>query len=202
MPFAEVDDAHTELYYEDSGVPVLHDRPYTTLVAVHGYSWNSREIFPQLLQYSSTNHRHTYFFTRTDVFKRLIPLANASHIRLVLLNRRGYSASTPYSEDELVSIDDAASAHKEVPPLEHSAFMQRRGVEIARFLAWFVENEQIPPISDDKAGGVSLLGWSLGNSTTLSFLAYANTFDPGLMKKLESYLRKVIIYGWFLYYTL
>jgi hypothetical protein len=78
--------------------------------------------------------------------------------------------------------------------------MQQRGAEIARFLVWFIENQQIPPRSNHNtdgraSGGISLLGWSLGNATTLSMLAFANTYDPGLMKKLEPYLRKVVIFG-------
>lgn len=69
---------------------------------------------------------------------------------------------------------------------------------MARFLVWFIDNERIPPRSDNASrasGGISLLGWSLGNATTLSMLAFANTLDPGLMRKLEPYLRKVVIYG-------
>ena len=76
--------------------------------------------------------------------------------------------------------------------------MQQRGAEIARFLSWFIDDEQIPPRSNDTNGingGISLLGWSLGNTTTLSLLAFANTLDPGLMKKLAKHLRKVVVFG-------
>ena len=69
---------------------------------------------------------------------------------------------------------------------------------MARFLAWFIEKEKIPLRFNDAgraSGGISLLGYSLGNVTTLSMLAFASTLDPGLMKKLEPYLRKVIIFG-------
>jgi hypothetical protein len=53
MPFAPVDDAHTEFFYQDSGVPILKDRPYTTLVAVHGYGWNSCEDLATLMSSNS-----------------------------------------------------------------------------------------------------------------------------------------------------
>ena len=80
----------------------------------------------------------------------------------------------------------------------YATFLQQRGAELARFLAWFIDNEKIPPRSDEAgraSGGISLLGWSLGNVTTLSTLAFSSTLDPELMKKLEPYLRKVIIFG-------
>jgi hypothetical protein len=43
MPFAHVDDANTRFFYQDSGVPILTDKPYTTLVAVHGFGHNGRK---------------------------------------------------------------------------------------------------------------------------------------------------------------
>jgi hypothetical protein len=140
------------------------------------------------------------------MFSRLLPLATASHLRLVILNRRGYSGSTPYSDEEISAInpaehDEASGGSSRTDRRQSgqfSTFMQQRGAEMARFLSWFIDNERIPPRSDDEgviSGGISLLGWSLGNTTTLSLLGFANTLDPGLMKKLEGYLRKIVIYG-------
>ncbi|KAF8529854.1 Alpha/Beta hydrolase protein [Gautieria morchelliformis] len=188
MPFAQVDDLNTQLFYQDSGVPTLDDKPYTTLVVVHGLGYNSH------------------------IFHRLHRIAAASHVRLVTLNRRGYAGSTPFSEAETLPIDpstvsistedgtaSATTRSNRVLSGHYMTFMQQRGAEMARFLVWFIENERIPPRSDCNtesraSGGISLLGWSLGNATTLSMLAFASTFDPGLMKKLEPYLRKVIIF--------
>ena len=132
-------------------------------------------------------------------------------MRLVTLNRRGYAGSTPFSEEETSLIDPMASdtsSEDETPSAtarsnrvvsgHYMTFLQQRGAEMARFLAWFIEKERIPPQFKDAgrtSGGISLLGWSLGNVTTLSMLAFASTLDPGLMKKLEPYLRKVIIFG-------
>ena len=45
MPFAPIDKARIQIFYQDSGVPIFKDRPYTTLVAVHGFGWNSCEDF-------------------------------------------------------------------------------------------------------------------------------------------------------------
>ncbi|KAF8591065.1 hypothetical protein K439DRAFT_1627154 [Ramaria rubella] len=184
MPVAQIDDVHTQFFYQDSGVPLLDDKAYTTLVAVHGFGFNGH------------------------IFNRLVPLAKASHIRLVLLNRRGYHGSTPFSNEETSPIDPSAFSGEEetasavsrserILSAHYATFLQQRGAEMARFLSWFIDNEKIPPRSNDAgraSGGISLLGWSLGNVTTLSLLAFASTLDPGLMKKLEGYLRKVVIY--------
>ena len=130
-------------------------------------------------------------------------------MRLVTLNRRGYAGSTPLSEEETAPLDpsitfgldettSATTPSNRVISTHYATFLQQRGAELARFLAWFIDNEMIPPRSDDAdeaSGGISLLGWSLGNVTTLSMLAFASTLDPGLIKKLELYLRKVIIFG-------
>ncbi|KAF8524892.1 hypothetical protein BU17DRAFT_84452 [Hysterangium stoloniferum] len=183
MPSLRIDGTETDFYYVDSGVPTLKDRPYTTLVMLHGRGFNSH------------------------IFHRLLPVAKSTHIRLVLVNRRGYAGSTPFDprdaelfESSLSSLDDSGQS---IPQSERSisrhytTFLQHRGVEMARFLFKFIKQEKIPPISHEAgrpSGGISLLGWSFGNTITLSLLAFANTFDPGMMKTLERFLRKVIIY--------
>ena len=132
-------------------------------------------------------------------------------MRLVTMDRRGYAGSTPFSEEETSLIDpllSVTSSEDETPSAtsrsnrvvsgHYTTFLQQRGAEMARFLAWFIEKENVPPRSKGAGraiGGISLLGYSLGNITTLSMLAFASTLDPGLMKKLEPYLRKVIMFG-------
>lgn len=149
-----------------------------------------------------------------DTFSRLLPLATASHVRLVVLSRRGYSGSTAYSMEEISDLDPAVTYDRgdscvEMTPANDqlsghfSTFMKQRAAEMAQFLAWFIDNEQIPPRSTDTGGvhgGISLLGWSLGNTTSLSLLAYADTLDPVLVKKLEGYLRKIVVFGTYLFY--
>ena len=199
MPLAQINDAPTEFFYRDSGVPMVQDRPYTTIVAVHGLGWNSREGPKYALVYS----HYVLGCHIPDIFSRLLPLATASHVRLVILNRRGYYGSTPYSKEEIAGIaaaerDEAHAGTTRLDCKHYLTFMQQRGAEIARFLSWFIDKEKIPPRSNDESGangGISLLGWALGNTTTLSLLALANTLDPGLMKKLEKHLRKVVIFG-------
>ncbi|KAF8576587.1 hypothetical protein K439DRAFT_1397233 [Ramaria rubella] len=185
MPHAPVggSDEAIQLFYQDSGVPVLHDAqtPYTTLILVHGYMYNCH------------------------IFDRLAPLAKASHIRLVTLNRRGYAGSTPFSPEETSSLTPAPDVSDASLTTHYEAFLQKRGMELARFIAWFIDTEGIPKISDYSSdsdekrlgrasGGISLMGWSLGNVTTIPLLAFADTFELELVSKLEGYLRKVVIY--------
>ncbi|KIJ52567.1 hypothetical protein M422DRAFT_156437 [Sphaerobolus stellatus SS14] len=180
MPILRLEDLEVEFYYQDSGVPILEDKPYTTLVILHGYGFNGH------------------------IFHRLIPIATASHIRLLLVNRRGYSGSTPFKTEEtaafdpsLINEDGNSPPSSRVIAQHYTSFLQQRGAEIARFLAKFIDTEKIPAKSEEEGravGGISLMGWSLGNVISLSMLAFANTYDPGLMKKLEPYLKKIVIY--------
>ncbi|KAF8574342.1 hypothetical protein K439DRAFT_1642278 [Ramaria rubella] len=182
MPFAPVGGpgADVQLFYQDSGVPLLHDAqtPYTTLVAVHGLMYNCH------------------------LYDRILSLARSSHIRLVTPNRRGYAGSTPFSPEETSFLIPGPDVSDASLTTHYEAFCQKRALELARFLVWFIDTENIPPCSDSAAerglgrasGGISLMGWSLGNLTTLPLLAFADTFEADLVGKLEGYLRKVVIH--------
>ncbi|GJJ12674.1 hypothetical protein Clacol_006918 [Clathrus columnatus] len=169
MPEIQIDDAGTKLAYLDSGIPKLIDRPYTTLVIVHGFVFN--------------NH----------IFHKLLPIATASHIRLILVNRRGYHGSTPLADS-----DTDTSTLSESDKLDfYTNYLQIRAKELSTFLVKLIENENLPPKVETPgraSGGINLIGWSLGNVTTLSVLAFANTLDPGMVHKLDEYLRTFVIY--------
>ncbi|GJJ13428.1 hypothetical protein Clacol_007682 [Clathrus columnatus] len=175
MPVIQIDELGTKFYYHDSGVPVLTDRPYTTLVILH------------------------------DIFHKLLPIAAASHIRLILVNRRGYQGSTPLSDSdtdppEYTVEDDSHNSSRSADRRRldfYTTYLQARAGELARFLVKFIETESIPLKIESPgraSGGLALMGWSLGNVTTLSLLAFANTLDPSMMNTLDAYLRKFIIF--------
>lgn len=204
MPTIRLEDLEVDFYYQDSHIPILKDKPYTTLVVFHGYGFNGRKYFP--LVSATTNYK-----VCIDIFHRLLPIAASSHIRLVVVNRRGYAGSTPFKPEDTDPFDpsgpelegETGSAVPRSPRAMaelYTTFLQQRGAEVARFLQKFIKTEKIPPKSEEggrATGGISVLGWSLGNVVTLSMLAFANTYDPALMKQLEPYLRKVVIYGSF-----
>ena len=74
--------------------------------------------------------------------------------------------------------------------------MKARGLELARFLVWVIKDQKIPPASEDgKTGGLALLGWSLGNITTMAFLGNLKSYPEDIVETLEPYLRTFLIYG-------
>lgn len=104
---------------------------------------------------------------------------------------RDYPGSTPYTDAELA---DMRSPDKDRQRMQ----LHRRGLEIAAFLVWFIRREKIPPYVhnlDKTSGGVSLLGWSWGNTMSLCFIARAKQLLREDRELLEAYLRTLVIYG-------
>lgn len=124
-----------------------------------------------------------------------MPLAAKYSLRIIALNRRDYVGSTPFTTaelDDLLSDDDA----------KHRQFLQTRGLEIARFLVWVIDELEIPPkmeaVMDGKSktyGGLALMGWSLGNIQTISVLGHLMTYPREVVAKLKLFFRTLFIYG-------
>lgn len=72
---------------------------------------------------------------------------------------------------------------------------------MARFLAYLIKKEDIPPKKkeggDGKSGsgGIALLGWSAGNYSTLAFLAHLGTYPGEIREVLKTHVRAQIVYG-------
>ena len=78
------------------------------------------------------------------------------------------------------------------------SFLGERGLEIALFIGWAIKEKSLPPIKIEGAsasGGIVLLGWSLGNITTLAFLANLDKYPVELNRVFKSYLRRFDMYG-------
>lgn len=124
-----------------------------------------------------------------EVFKRLLPLAAALNLRLVIVNRRDYPGSSLYEGEELDII-------KEDNITGNDGFGRRQAGELARFIKTFIEKEDVPkPSSDGKDGGVVLLSWSSGNGYTLPLLAYPDAIPEGTREVIAPYLRLHIMFG-------
>lgn len=124
-----------------------------------------------------------------EVFKRLLPLAAALKLRLVIVNRRDYPGSSLYEGEELdiIKADNITG---------NDGFGRRQAGELARFIKTFIEKEDVPkPSSDGKDGGVVLLSWSSGNGYTLPLLAYPDAIPEGTREVIAPYLRLHIIFG-------
>ncbi|RPD78506.1 hypothetical protein L226DRAFT_457815 [Lentinus tigrinus ALCF2SS1-7] len=163
--------------FHDTGPP-RGSRDYTTLVIVHGHSWHS------------------------GVFAPLLPYARQTNTRIILVNRRDYPGAAPYTASELallpLSVEDL-DLTQEPDELEGikvsiSFFMKHRGHELLRFLTGVVRDCNIP-LGDPRrnAGGIVLVGWSLGVLWANALLAHAASFHHDDVN-LSRYLRRVVLY--------
>ena len=100
------------------------------------------------------------------------------------MNRRDYPGSTNYTDDNLKDLNEG-----------NVSFMERLGAEVAH-LVWFAETQNIPKISaDGKSGGFSVMGWSMGNATSMAVLGCPEFVGQAAYTRLEPYLRQLILYG-------
>ncbi|KZT65132.1 alpha/beta-hydrolase [Daedalea quercina L-15889] len=126
------------------------------------------------------------------IFKPLVPYALQRGIRLVMLNLRDYPGSTPYSWSELTALG-SASLDKQ------RSVLRQRGLEIAAFLCWYIQNENVPMAPSPHeyhsggGGGVALLAWSWGTAIAMSFLSQSATLPQQDRWRLGSYLRSLIL---------
>ncbi|THH29454.1 hypothetical protein EUX98_g4744 [Antrodiella citrinella] len=166
MPFAPVNDDGAKMEYEDSGAPA-DSTTYATVLVLHGGYFNN------------------------GIFRRLIPFAAASSLRLVLLNARDVGQSTPYTELELSLLQSNDKAKQE-------AFFRKCVPEYAAFVAWYVQHEEIPLLKVEecglRTGGISLVGWSAANDWFIPFFAMPEELPERVRVAIEPYLRSWVMY--------
>ncbi|KAH9937978.1 Alpha/Beta hydrolase protein [Amylocystis lapponica] len=125
------------------------------------------------------------------IFRPMFQYAASFNLRLVALNSRDYPGSTPYSPQELRDL-------KGSPEVQRGE-IQKRGLELAAFIHWFIDTEEIPPVSLTSTpgvltGGFSVLGWSAGNFHTLSMVGNANAIPEDTRSLFENYFRTLVIF--------
>lgn len=186
MPTMQAGESDTVLYFEDSGVPPDSPLLYTTLVLIHGlifHGGTSCSPAPLLLD-ELEYHAGT--------FRRMIPYAKQSKLRLVLLNMRDYPGSSPYTQVELEALQSPDTQ------VQASALKQH-GVELAAFLVGYIRDNNIPApqksADGNIVGGLAVVSWSLANIVTYSFLSRANDLSINYKDVLGRYLRTVVLYG-------
>lgn len=127
----------------------------------------------------------------TAIFRRLAPYAEKYNLRFVSVSWRDYPNSTPYSAAELDNIFNGDEEAKR-------AFVQRQGLELAKFLEYLAQTHDIPKVGEvegKKVGGIALLSWSMGNIWSVSLLGNAQGLPSDTKRALEDYLRTVVFYG-------
>ncbi|KZV59929.1 hypothetical protein PENSPDRAFT_694721 [Peniophora sp. CONT] len=141
---------------------------YTTLVFLHGTGFSGA------------------------IFHRLLPFASTIGLRLVLVNRRDYPGTTPLSDNDISLVAEGSSQE------ENEEFLFERALELTRFLAWFVREGNVPPISnsgtDERKGGLSIVAWSSSNTVVMSLMANLARVPDDLRDALEPYIRSYIHY--------
>ena len=132
---------------------------------------------------------------------KLAPLAHTNNTRLVLVNRRDYPGSLPYSDDErnlLLSCFEPASSDEVVLAKRREkllAFMKNRAREIYDFLEELVAEGDIPVAQKERnTGGIIVVGWSFGSTWMLALLASVGSFPVNDIA-LSRYVRRVICHG-------
>jgi len=138
---------------------------------------NSRNYTTVILVHGSGVNGRTLY--------HLVPYAAASNIRLIIPNRRDYAGSTPYTDQELEALKNG-----------QDSAMENIAKEMARLCRWFIEMQSLPKISSDrKNGGIVLMGWSLGNATTISLFGWPDAIGKEALGLLEGYIRKLVVWG-------
>ena len=124
----------------------------------------------------------------------MLQFAAAYRARLILVNRRDYPGSTPFSDTELASLGSGNLRTR-------AKALVQQGLDIGLFLAWLVREEKIPPMSiepdsnGNRRGGIALVAWSLAHTPLVGFLARADALPADARKALEPCLRAYCIFG-------
>ncbi|KAI8973137.1 hypothetical protein BD414DRAFT_468831 [Trametes punicea] len=157
--------------FRDSGIPP-DSAGYTTLVLVHGYAWHG------------------------GIFTKMLPFAEKYNVRIVLLNRRDYPGSQPYSEEDLALLRPAADEEAQARAREEAwTFMRRRAAELYDWLATAVKDGTILPVDRETGtGGVIVAGWSFGTVWMTAFLAHGDLASAVHGVDLGSVVRRVVFY--------
>ena len=125
------------------------------------------------------------------IFERLFPRAKQRGLRLITINLRDYSGSTPYTSAELADFTNEDVA------VQASA-IRRLGAEIGAFLVYACTTLGVPPITTKegkRASGLVFGTWSLSTEGLLAIFRDTQTLDKGQKDVLQRYLRKAIAYG-------
>ncbi|KAI0744998.1 hypothetical protein C8Q76DRAFT_605350 [Earliella scabrosa] len=158
----------------DSGVP-QGSVDYTTLVLLHGYAWHSA------------------------IFDRLLPYAGLYNTRIILVNRRDYPGTLPYTAGELSLLPESLSPITDPEELKQNKtsitlFIKHRGHELLRFLTELIQTRGIPRAQPgENKDGIVVAGWSLGVLWMNAILAHAASYSHYDVD-LNDYLRRVILY--------
>ena len=102
---------------------------------------------------------------------------------MICLSRREYEGSSPYTDEELKAMNHGSEE-------EQAKFLHEQGVLIALFVDGIIQTLSLP-----KAGGVTIVGWSLGNIFTIALRTCIGDLPVDIQERLRSYTRCFIYLG-------
>ncbi|KAF8992675.1 hypothetical protein BDQ17DRAFT_1253724 [Cyathus striatus] len=148
-----------KIFFTDSG-PIIGSNTYTTVVALHGGAFNG------------------------NTFRRLHSFASASNIRFIVMTRKDYRGSSPYTDEELNDLNNG-----------FPIFFDRIAVVVANFIRYVIKTLDIPKVtSGNRGGGVSLLGWSIGVASILPLFSGCTAIGGKLYNELKDYVKDIILH--------
>ncbi|KAF5372443.1 hypothetical protein D9757_009928 [Collybiopsis confluens] len=142
-------------YYQDSGAPSGNNN-YLTFFIVHGHTYHSNLFLPVLLVGKSRGHR------------------------VILVNRREYSGSTPYTAEELAVFANGPDDARYKQLINDGAYL-------SLLLNGLIQSLSLPK-------RVSIVGWSLGNIFTLPMVASITTLPEDVRARLALHVKRTIIW--------
>ncbi|KAK1235464.1 hypothetical protein PQX77_001316 [Marasmius sp. AFHP31] len=158
-----------KIFFTDTGAPT-NSKDYTTLVIIHGFGFPGASFEPLQSQ------------SQTELF----------NLRVVVLNRRDFSGSTPFSDVELEALRGDESLAQ--------GFHGDLGLHMLLFLRKFVEEEGVPPILTNveertqRSGGIVVMGWSMGSTFAIAPFASPGVVKDDTYKVLERYVKGLVLY--------
>lgn len=96
------------------------------------------------------------------------PFAAQNNARLILINRRDFPGSEPYTDSERAKLALAQAAPEEEAVALLESYMRDQAREIFDFLGAFIEQEKIP-LAGGRNGGIILCTWSFAATWIMDF---------------------------------
>ncbi|KAF9254805.1 hypothetical protein L218DRAFT_1039964 [Marasmius fiardii PR-910] len=149
-------------------------------------SRSSRHIFNSpsrrrlILQRDFTHHTYTLSNNIEIFFSDSGPPPDSKdYTTLVILHGAAFNG---YSE-----LEDLKQGRK--------AFMERIGLQVGEFLEQYIEAEKIPEAaSDRKAGGIAIMGCSMGNASAMALFSNPDLAPPETYRRLKPYVKDLVFY--------
>lgn len=129
------------------------------------------------------------------IFSRFLPLASTHGIRIVLVNRRDYPGSSPFTDEQRRRLhrplSDGGDSQADI-----ELYMKEQAQDLYEFMGTFVREENLAPRS------MIIGGWSFGSAWITTLLAYTSSINvqDGSDISLGEYVKCMLLYDMLSYF--